>query len=116
MIDGEHIGSTFVAQCDEIIPVSYSETETMAYPYLAYEQTVEVLRDKDGAYGFRSSLAAHVVSDDFDDADDKAAAVADAVVSGMNDGEFRASLTSFSKDRQGGVWTITLNFTIEQIL
>lgn len=111
----ELIGKKFAEVAETYVPAFLSESESEDYPFLVYEQSVTPTRDKDGVYALRSELSAYIVSDNFDEADDIADNVTAAVDSAMNDGQFVTRLTSFRKDCQNGIWTITLNYTIKQI-
>ena len=111
----ESIAATFKSLVGEIIPCFHSEAEVSTYPYLTFDQTVTPSYDKDGEYKLVSTFVAYIVSDNFSEADTKASAVATAVHAGMNDAQYRARLDSFRKDRENGIWTIQLNYTIQQL-
>ncbi len=111
----ELIGAKITSLCNTIIPVYYSEAETGSYPYMVYDQVVTEKRNKDGAYKLVSEAELKVISNDFDEADGKAALVAAALANGLT-GSFSYRAGMVSKDCVDQVWTIQMNYTITQKL
>lgn len=110
----ETIGEQITSLCTDLVPTFYSEAETESYPYMVYDQVVTEHRTKDGVYKLTSEVELKVVSNDFDEADDAASAVADCIDSFMNEDPYTARKGMVSKDCVEQIWTIQMNYTITQ--
>lgn len=110
----EQIGEKINEIISPIVPFFLSEAEVEHYPFSVYEQTVTPSFTKDGVYKFRSTAKISIVSDDFDEADAIANAVIDAIAEEMHDDKYSSLLSSVDKDCIEGVWTIELNYILNQ--
>jgi len=113
MVNSERIGDIFNAACAGVLPVFLSEAETEDYPYLVYTSTVTPVVCKDGVIGYTSSLNARIYSNDFDDAESKAADVADAVQDNIPDNYLFIPAT-LERSCTDGVWEISLTWNVKQ--
>lgn len=110
----ERIGEKINEIVSPIVPFFLTEAEVEKYPFAFYEQTVTPLNTKDGIYKFRSTAVISVVSEDFDEADDIASQIMLAIADGMHNETYSSHLTSINKDCNEGVWTIELNYILNQ--
>lgn len=111
----EQIGQKLVTTIGSIIPTFYSEAETETYPYCKYKQTLTMGVTKDEVYKIESACEVSIVSDSFDEADQKSSQVQTAIANGMTSGQFWSRLLTMAKECVDGIWTITLSYNIKQL-
>ena len=108
----EIIGKAFESAVANIAPPYLAEAETDEYPFIVYNQTVSPLLTKDGLAAFQASLTATIISDDPNNAENIANAVAYAVRTRMTG--FSTFPETLNRDCTNGVWEITLTWTVRQ--
>lgn len=98
----------------DIVPLNLSEAETENYPYAVYDYTPVPYYTKDGVYKYSADVELVIVSKDYDEAQQISDEVASALAEGMHDQEFFATARNVNADCTEGIWSITMNYTINQ--
>lgn len=111
----DQIGTTVTSTVGEIVPFYLYEAEVDTYPYATYFYTPEFHTTKDGVYKIDTDLSLRVYSNDFDEAFDLAEDIRTALIAGMNDTQFRTSLSTTSKECVEGIWNVQYTYRIIQI-
>lgn len=114
MTDSERIGKAFVEAVSDIAPCYLAEAEVDAYPFIVYNQTIVSVTGKDGVCGLESSFVATIVSDDFVEAEDIAAAVAAAMNTAESMQPYAVYPNTLNRDCTNKIWEIELTWTIRQ--
>jgi hypothetical protein len=114
MIDSELIGDAFVDAVKDIAPCFLAEAEADDYPFIVYNQTIVPLMGKDGVCGLESSFVATIVSNDFEEAEDIAGAVAAAMRTAESMQPYAVYPNTINRDCTNKVWEIELTWTIRQ--
>ena len=114
MTDSERIGKAFVEAVGNIAPCYLAEAEVDAYPFIVYNQTIVSVTGKDGVCGLESSFVATIVSDDFEEAEDIAAAVAAAKNTAESMQPYAVYTNTLNRDCTNKIWEIELTWTIRQ--
>lgn len=111
----EKIGETLADLMTDIVPLYYSEAETEEYPYAVYAMEVSPVLTKEGVHKLSATLAIEIVSTDYDEADEIAGQILDAIETGMNDGSvFLSSLQQTRTTRTEGIWILRLDYNVYQ--
>lgn len=100
--------------CKDVLRPALSEAEKEKYPYAVYDITTTALRDKDGIYAFSGDTTIRVVSNADEEVDTNAAAIQNAIATGMNDEFFSSRLVDCQKECVDGIWTIEMTYTLKQ--
>ena len=112
----ESIGTKLCSIVSSILPSFFlGEAKSNDYPYGVYDMTVVPYSTKDGVYKYRADVIIHLYEQDFDAIDAKKDSIVAAIASGMNDGQYRSTLITSSKDCANGIFDIELNYTIYQL-
>ena len=113
-MNGKKIGEAFEAAVTGIVPCYLAEAEVNEYPYLVYNQYIQPVQTKDGAEGYDSILACTIYSQDPNEAEDIAAAVAAAIMTAESMRPFGIHPDSIDRDCSQGEWEFSLSWIIHQ--
>ena len=108
------IATKLTEVCASIVPFYLSEAESEDYPYAAYDAAYEKPRTKDGVYKTVGDVTIHVVSNDFDEADEISEDIQSAVETSMNSDGFTAKFIELIKSCVEGIWTLDIRYSITQ--
>lgn len=111
----DQIGTTVTSTVGEIVPFYLYEAEEDSYPYAAYYYTPEFHSTKDGVYKIDTDLYLSVYSNDFDEAFGLAEEIQSALIEGMNNTQFRTTLSTTSKECVEGIWNVQFKYNIIQL-
>lgn len=106
------IATKLTALCQPLGSFYLSEAETEDFPYAVYDATYERAYAKDGVYKETGDVTIHVVSNDFDEADELSDDLQTAIATGMNSDGFTSMFVDLNKGCVEGIWTIDIRYTI----
>lgn len=109
----DNLGIDLTVVLADIVPLYFAEAETNVYPFCVYRRVIREVRDKDGVCAIRSELTLEVVSDDYEEAKAKAAAVRGAVE--VLGDDYRVAFQSCEPSCVEGVWDFIIDYNINQI-
>lgn len=111
----DQIGTTVTSTVGGIVPFYLYEAEVDSYPYAVYYYTPEFFSTKDGIYKIATDMTISVYSQDFDEAFGLAEDIQSALIAGMNDTQFRTTLSTTTKECIEGIWNVEFVYNIIQL-
>lgn len=113
-MNGKKIGEDFETAVAGIVPCYLAEAETDEYPFLVYDQFTTPVATKDGIVGYSALLACTIYSEDPDEAEDIAAAVAAAVQTAECMQSYGLHPDTIDRGCSQGIWEFSLAWNIHQ--
>lgn len=113
-MNGKKIGEAFEAAVAGIVPCYLAEAETEEYPFLVYDQLVSPISTKDGVVAYDSYLACTIYSEDPDEAENIAAAVAAAVKTAESMRPYGLHPDTVDRGCSQGIWEFSMAWNIHQ--